>query len=153
MKKHILFSTLFLLGCLMLSCLVTLMVVFTGGSFTGADLTGLFLIQLFAVPVTTLIVAREIAAFVRPNGWARGLAMLWQKIPAWLVLALVLLNSLVLIGELSVVLLNHLMEEPVPWTEHVPLVALLSTSLAFSVMYAKVAQLYWNGTVTLGRWP
>jgi len=141
MKKFALLSTLFLLGCLMLSCLVTLMVVFTGGSFTGADLTGLFLIQLFAIPVALLILAVEVAAFVRPNGWARGLRLLWTKIPAWLVLALVLLNSLVFIGELSVVLLDHLMDVPVPWTEHVPLVALLSTSLAFAVIYAKVAQL------------
>ncbi len=153
MKKLVLFSTLFLLGLIILSSLVTLMVVFTGGSFTGADLTGLFLIQILAVPVATLILGYEIAAFVLPNGWKGGLAMLWAKIPAWLILALVLLNSLVLVGELSVVLLNHLMEESVPWTEHVPLIALLSSSLAFAVIYAKTEQLYGTGTANVGRWP
>lgn len=153
MKKLLLMSTLFLLGLIILSSLVTLMVVFTGGSFTGADLTGLFLIQVVSVPAAILILALEILAFVRPNGWKLGLGLLWSKIPAWLVLALLLLNSLVLIGELSVVLLNHLMEESVHWSEHVPLAALLSSSLAFAVIYAKVAQLYWKGTASVGRWP
>lgn len=148
-----LYTWLFLLGLVILSCLVTLMVAMTGGSLTGADLTGLLIIQSASIPLTFLYVAIETATFVRLNGWKLGLGLLWRKIPAWLVLALLLLNSLVFIGELSVLLLDYLMEERLPWSEHVPFVALLFASLAFAVLYAKVAQLYWDGVTRLGRWP
>lgn len=153
MKKYALHALLFFFGLIILTCLITLMVAFTGGSFTGADLNGLLVAQTAAIPIALLVVGAEVAAFVRLNGWHVGLALLWRKIPAWLVLALLLLNSLVFIGELSVLLLNHLMEESLPWREHVPLFSMLVSTLAFAVLYAKVAQLYWNGVTSLGRWP
>jgi hypothetical protein len=152
-RKYSFYALLSLLSLVILSCLLTLMVIFMGGSFTGADLNGLLLVQTAAIPVTLLFVAAEIRGFVRLNGWRVGLALLWRKIPAWLVLALVLLNSLVFVGELSVLLIDYLMDEPLPWTDHVPLLSLLCSSLAFTVLYAKVAQLYWNGVTRLGRWP
>lgn len=153
MHKRLLYFGLFLLGAMILSCLVTLMIAFTGGSFAGADLSGLLLLQIAAIPASLLVVAMEIAAFVRTNGWRNGLAMLWDRIPAWLVLAIVLLNSLVLIGELSVLLLRHLMDEPISLIEQVPLLALLSGSAAFALLYAKAARMYGSGTVRVGRWP
>ncbi|MDX1481391.1 MAG: hypothetical protein R3315_06940 [Woeseiaceae bacterium] len=152
MARGLLYSGLYLLGVLILSCLVTLMIAFMGGSFAGGDLSGLFIIQAAAIPVALLVVAREVAAFVGPNGWRRGLGMLWERVPAWLVLALVLLNSLVLIGELSVLLLQFLLDEPLSWVEQVPLIALLVSSVAFSILYAKAASLYGKATTQIGRW-
>lgn len=153
MARQLLYAGLYFMGVLMLSCLVTLMIAFMGGSFEGADLSGLFVIQAAAIPIALLIVVREFAAFVGPNGWRKGLGMLWQRIPAWLVLALVLVNSLVLIGELSVWLLQHLLDQPVSWLEQVPLVALLVSSIAFAILYAKASRLYGQGTTNVGRWP
>ena len=151
--RRFLYWVLYLLAVLMLSCLVTLMIAFMGGSFEGADLSGLFVIQAAAIPIALVVIVRETAAFVGPNGWRKGLGMLWQRIPAWLVLALVLVNSLVLIGELSVLLLQYLLDTPVSWIEQVPLVALLVSSIAFAILYAKASRLYGQGTTNVGRWP
>ena len=153
MRRRLLYFGLFLLGAMILSCLVTLMIAFTGGSFAGADLSGLLLLQGAAIPAALLVIALEIAAFVRAGGWRGGLAMLWDRVPAWLVLALVLVNSLVLIGELSVLLLRHLTDEPVSLIEQVPLLALLCSSAAFALLYAKAATMYGGGTSRVGRWP
>ncbi len=153
MNKQVHYLALFLLAFVILSSLVTMMIVFTGGSLEGADVRGLLLTQLASVPVGLGILAFEISGFVRLNGWRKGLNLLWQKIPAWLVLAFVLVNSLVLIGELSVLLLDYLMQGSTAWTDHVPLLSMLSSSAAFSVLYGKTAQLYGNGVKTLGRWP
>jgi len=153
MRKQLHYLLLIALGAMILGSLITMMITFMGGSFTGTDLRGLLLAQVVSIPIATLVVGYEVAAFVRGNGWGPGFKLLWQKIPAWLVLALVLVNSLVLIGELSVFLLDYLLGEPLPWTEHVPLLALLTCSIAFAVIYAKLAQLYGNGVAEIGRWP
>ena len=153
MYKQFHYLALFILAFVVLSSLVTMMIVFTGGSLEGADVRGLLLTQLAAVPVGLGILALELSSFVRLNGWRDGVRLLWQKIPAWLVLAFVLVNSLVLVGELSVLLLDYLMQGSPAWTDHVPLLAMLSSSAAFSVLYAKTAQLYGNGVKSLGRWP
>ena len=153
MRKFLLYALLTAFGVMIPGCLLTMMVVFTGGSFSGADLKGLLWLQAMAIPFAVAVIAFEVTAFVRLNGWRTGLRMLWQKIPAWLVLALLLLNSLVFLGELSVLLLNYLTGESSPWSEHVPLLSLLACSVAFAVLYGKTAQLYWNGITRLGRWP
>lgn len=153
MRKQLHYLLLIALGAMILGSLTTMMITFMGGRFTGTDLHGLLLAQIVSIPIAALLVGYEVAAFVRGNGWGPGLALLWQKIPAWLVLALVLLNSLVLIGELSVLLLDYLMGEALPWTEHVPLMALLTCSVAFAVIYGKLAQLYGSGVKSVGRWP
>ncbi len=153
MYKQFHYLALFILAFVVLSSLVTMMIVFTGGSLEGADVRGLLLTQLAAVPICLGILAFEVNSFVRLNGWGNGFRLLWQKIPAWLVLAFVLVNSLVLVGELSVLLLDYLMQGSPAWTDHVPLLAMLSSSSAFSVLYAKTAQLYGSGVKSLGRWP
>lgn len=153
MRKYLVYGLLAVFAAMIPACLLTMMIVFTGGSVAGADLTALFLMQAAAVPLAAVVVAAEVAAFVHPNGWRVGLGMLWARIPAWLVLALVLLNSLVFIGELSVLLLDYLTGEKTPWREHVPLLSLLACSTAFAVLYAKTAQLYGRGVKSLGRWP
>ncbi len=153
MLKQLHYLTLFALAFVILSSLVTMMIIFTGGSLDGADVRGLLLTQLVSVPMALGLLALEINAFVRLNGWRDGLKLLWQKIPAWLVLAFILVNSLVFIGELSVLLLDYLMQGSGSWTDHVPLLAMLSSSAAFSVIYGKTAQLYGNGVKSVGRWP
>ncbi len=153
MLKQLHYLTLFALGFVILSSLVTMMIIFTGGSLDGADVRGLLLTQLVSVPVAVLLIGIEVSAFVRLNGWRNGLQLLWQKIPAWLVLAFALVNSLVFIGELSVLLLDYLMQGSPSWTDHVPLIAMLTSSSAFAVLYGKTAQLYGNGVRSLGRWP
>ena len=153
MLKQIHYLALFALGFIVLSSLVTMMIVFTGGRLDGADVAGLLYTQLVSVPIAVGILAIEVGAFVRLNGWRRGLRLLWEKVPAWLVLAFVLVNSLVLVGELSVLLLDYLMQGSPAWTDHVPLLAMLSASSAFCVLYGKTAQLYGNGVEALGRWP
>ena len=153
MQRPILYTLLTVFGAMIPGCLLTMMIVFTGGSFTGTDLSTLLWLQAAAIPFAVAVVAVEVAAFVRLNGWRTGLLMLWQKIPAWLVLALLLLNSLVFLGEFSVLLLNYLTGEASPWSDHVPLLSLLACSMAFAILYGKTAQLYWNGITRLGRWP
>ena len=153
MRKQLNYLLLIALGAMILGSLTTMMITFMGGDFTGSDLRGLLLAQVASIPIATLVVAYEVATFVRSNGWGPGLALLWRKIPAWLILALVLLNSLVLIGELSVLLLDYLTGDSLPWTEHVPLLALLMCSIAFAVLYGKLAQIYGSGVVSVGRWP
>ena len=153
MQKFFLYALLIVFGVMIPGCLLTMMIVFTGGSFTGTDLTGLLWLQAMTIPLAIAVIGLEVAAFVRLNGWATGLVMLWQKIPAWLVLALLLLNSLVFLGEFSVLLLDYLTGESSPWSEHIPLLSLLACSVAFAILYGKTAQLYWNGITRLGRWP
>jgi hypothetical protein len=153
MRKYLLYSLLAGFGIMIPGCLLTMMIVFTGGSFSGADLSGLLLAQAAMIPIALGVIVLEVSAFVRLNGWRTGIRLLWQKIPAWLVLVLLLLNSLVFLGELSVLLLNRLTGVASPWTEHVPLISLLACSLAFAIVYGKAAQLYWNGITRLGRWP
>ena len=73
MLKQIHYLALFALGFIVLSSLVTMMIVFTGGRLHGADVAVLLYTQLVSVPIAIGILAIEVGAFVRLNGWRRGL--------------------------------------------------------------------------------
>jgi len=152
-RRNLLYPGLVTLGILILSCLITMMVTFISFGTPGADVQTLFAAQAVAAPVALLIVIFDLAMYAKTVGWRNGLRTIWSAAPAWLVLALVLLNSLVLIGELSYLLLIHLTAQAVPWVSHAQLLCMLTCSAAFCALYSRrVAQ---DGKVPapVGRWP
>jgi len=153
MRESLIYIALIALGILILSCLVTVMVTFISFGAPGADMQMLFAAQALATPLALAIVAVDLLSYGRTIGWRDGLLAIWSGIPAWLVLALLLLNSLVLIGEMSYLLLIHLTSEAVPWVSHAQLLCMLSCSAAFCSLYARHTSRSGGPPVSVGRWP
>jgi len=135
----------------MLSCQMTLMFVFIGGG-AGSDAMALLVIQACVAPVALLIFAWQVLRRVMVNGWGNSFRAMWHALPAWLVLALVVLNSLVLIGELSLFLRERLMERSPLWVEHAPLLCVLACSLAFVALFDKSSIARDRSRAPVGRW-
>lgn len=116
------------------SSLISMMGVFMGS--TSPDLRALLFVQAVAAALAVVIIAASIGVFVTGFGLAQGLRELWSRLPAWLIFMFVSVNSLVLAGELSYLLIHILTDRLTPWIHHVPLAAGLFGSLAFCLVYA-----------------
>ncbi len=138
------------LALVAVSCLVSLMILFMGGGQSGPDSGGLVVLQLTAIPVSVGIAAYVVLLFTTAYGRADGLRRLWAAMPQWLLFGYVLINSLTLAGELANFVIYRAMGEPIPYLEHVPFVALLATTTAFLLLYAR--QQANNGPALSGRW-
>jgi len=148
MVRNLLTITLIALGFVIFSCLITMMVMFVSLSGGGSDQVAFLGLQAVVAPIALVIFAVDVSMRIASQGQREALRSLWHGIPAWLVLALVLVNSLVLIGELAHFVLRYFDDEGIRWIEHSPLVCILCCSLAFCTIYARTSQ----RAASIGRW-
>lgn len=129
--------TMIALAATTLSCTVSMMYVFMSGDAGGSDVRALITLQTIAVPIALVIFFAELIRRSRESGLGKALADIWRSTPASVVVAVLLINLLVGIGELALLLRVRLNGEPALWFEHAPLVCALSCSLAFCALYAR----------------
>jgi hypothetical protein len=140
------------LGIASISCLISLMALFIGGGQVGADLRGLVVLQAGLTPLALGVAVVSVYPFVSVQGWAKGTQAMWRVIPQWLVFIFLLLNSLVLLGELAYVIVMRATDDVVQWHEHIPLVCLLVCSSAYLVLYARANSYPGSPPAMSGRW-
>ena len=146
-------AILTVLAIIVLGCLISLMAVFMGGGQAGTDLHSLLIIQLATIPITLLISLYVLSRYAAKNGLRDGLRSLWSDLPQWLVFIFLMLNSLALFGEVALFIALSALARDISWQEHVPLVCLLSTSLAFCLVYARRRSGEAEKPSLSGRWP
>lgn len=129
--------TMIALAATTLSCTVSMMYVFMSGDAGGSDVRALITLQTIAVPIALVIFSAELIRRSRESGLGKALTDIWRSTPASVVVAVLLINLLVGIGELALLLRVRLNGEPALWFEHAPLVCALSCSLAFCALYAR----------------
>lgn len=141
--------TLIALGAAALSCTISMMYVFMSGDAGGSDVRALITLQTIAAPLALVIFIAELIIHARKSGATKALSAIWQAIPAGVVVAMLLTNLLVGIGELALLMRDRLGGEPALWFEHAPLVCAVSCSLAFSAVYARA---YPSDSTGVRRW-
>ena len=152
MKRTLTNLTLTVLAIASLTCLISLMVLFVGGGKGGPDLRSLIYLQAGLVPIALSIAIVCVYGFIRPRGLAGGTRALWSAIPQWQVFIFLLLNSLVLFGEIAFVIVMRATEKIVLWYEHMPLVCMLVCSSAYLVLYARANSHPGSSPAMSGRW-
>lgn len=83
---------------------------------------------------------------------SRRLNRLYSAIPQWLIFSAVILNLLVVSGEIALVTVAMATDEKVSWTSHVPLASMMTSSLAFCVLFGKVRLISGRAKALSGRW-
>lgn len=83
----------------------------------------------------TLLILFPIICQARTDGLASTLKNFWRQCPNWLKFAWVLLNSLVLSGELAFLLVKTYSQQNSSWLDHAPLISCLAATTAFVVWY------------------
>lgn len=116
------------------SSLLSMMAVFSGS--TGEDLRDLLRLQTAAVPVALAAAVWSYALIARRHGAAGAPRRLWAELPGWLVLAVTVMLSLVVVAELAFVLVGGYTGEARPWREHVPVATAFTSALALAACYA-----------------
>ena len=140
------------LGIASISCLISLMALFIGGGQVGTDLRGLVYLQAGLTPLALGVAVASVYPFVSSQGWSKGAQAMWRAIPQWLVFVFLLLNSLVLMGELAYVIIMQATNDVVRWHEHIPLVCLLVCSSAYLALYARANSYPGSPPAMSGRW-
>ena len=150
MTAQIRTAAMIVLALTIASCTVSMMYIFISGKPGGGDMQTLLLAQTLAIaPAILVVIANQL--FQLRDG-KHGLGNIWRAIPAWLVLALLLPNLLVVIGELSLFLRARLTNGPVHWFEHAPLVCTFACSLALAALYARSYPPGDENAAGVGRW-
>ena len=150
MITRIRFGLLVGLAIVIASCAISIMYVFISGNPGGSDMQTLLVVQAAAIPVALLVVATDLALRFGENSNSFG--NIWRATPAWVVLALLLFNLLVLIGELALFLRAHLIAREILWFEHVPLLCVVSCSLAVCALYARAFPATSDTPAGITRW-
>lgn len=135
MTRHFIDSLLVVLALTAASCLLSTMVTFMGGHRGGADMSALLLVQLASVPVSALLILFALIYVSRKTSLKSSLGALWTALPQWLLFIFFFLNSLVVIGEIALVIANRMTDSPPSLLAHVPLGSMLATSMAYLVLY------------------
>ena len=143
--------SLLALAATMLSCQLTLMYVFVGGN-GGGDARALLVIQAWSAAIALLVFLWEAMRNVLASGLGNTFRAVWHALPAWAVLAMVVLNSLVIIGELSLYLRMRMTGQAPLWFEHAPLLCVLACSLAFVVLLKRSSMAQDGSRAPVGRW-
>ncbi len=143
--------SLLALGATMLSCQLTMMYLFIGGN-NGGDAQALLVIQVWVGAIAILFFLVEAVRRITVHGLANTLSAMWHAMPAWVVLALIVLNSLVMIGELSLYLRQKITGQPPLWFEHAPLLCVLACSLTFIALFSQSSLARSDSEVAIGRW-
>ena len=134
------------------SCLISLMALFMGGGQAGTDLSGLMYLQAGITPIAFGTIIFGMYRFLSTEGWARGAVEMWRAIPQWLVFVFLLLNSLVLMGELAFIIVMQATKAIVRWHEHIPLACMFICSSAYLVLFARVNSYPGSPPAMSGRW-
>lgn len=141
------------LALVALSCLPSIMVMFMGGRRDGADLAALMLLQLATIPVSFSLIVAGFASMTSKGDWRGALRTLWSALPQWLLFMFFFFNSLVVIGEIALIVASRMTATPQAWQAHIPLVCMLSSSTAFLVLYAASNSGSGSDRALAGRWP
>ena len=152
LKRTITDLTLTVLAIASFTCLISLMAVFMGGGQGGTDLRGLMILQAGLVPIALILALVNLYRFVSADGWAGGIRELWRAIPQWLAFIFLLLNSLVLFGEIAFVIVMRATDEIVPWHAHIPLMCILVCSSAYLILHARRNTYPGSPPAMSGRW-
>ena len=144
-------GALFALACVIASCLVSTMALFMGGGQDGADLQVLMHLQMVSVPLG-LTATVHLLIPRRGEPVSRRLRSLYAAIPHWLVFSAILLNLLVLSGELALVTVALATDKEVPWSSHIPLASMMTSSLAFCLLFGKALLDSGQTKALSGRW-
>lgn len=151
-RRTIIDLTLTVLAITSMSCLISLMAIFIGGGRGGTDLRSLIYLQAGLIPVAIGISIVGVFGFVHHQGLAAGMRALWRAIPQWQVFIFLLLNSLVISGEVAFVIVMRATEQVVLWQQHIPLVCMLVCSSAYLVLYARANSYPGSPAAMSGRW-
>lgn len=134
------------------SCLVSLMYAFMGGSATNADFATLNAVQGFGIALSVGVALYCVASVSRGRSAREASLTMWRHIPGWLVFVILLLGSLVFIGELSYALLIRAELVRSDWENHVALLCLLSSSIAYGLLFALLHQRAGHSPYSKARW-
>lgn len=115
------------------SSLVSMMAAFVGSR--GADFQDLLKLQAVLVPVSIMVVVGCFVLLIRRYGYKGALGRFWSALPGWLIFAVLAINSLVLVAELSFILIQYHTATLRPWQEHLPAATALCSSLALATCY------------------
>jgi hypothetical protein len=151
-KRTVTDIILTVLGIASISCLISLMALFIGGGQVGTDLRGLMYLQAGFTPLALGIAVVSAYLFVSVQGWAKGAQAMWRVIPQWLMFIFLLLNSLVLLGEIAYGIIMRATDDLVQWHEHIPLVCLFVCSSAYLALYARANSYPGSPPAMSGRW-
>ena len=132
------------------SCTISIMYIFMRGDSGGGDMQILLRIQAAAIPIAIIAFLAELIGGARSNG--RPLIAIWRATPAWVLLALMLFNFLVAIGELALFLRAHLTDRNVHWFEHTPLLCVVTCSFAICAIYARAYPAADSDSSAVKRW-
>lgn len=152
MTRTIADLTLTVLAITSMSCLISLMAIFIGGGQGGTDLRGLVYLQAGVTPIALGISMICFYGFVRRLGLAMGTRAMWRAIPQWMVFIFLLLNSLVMSGEVAFAIVMRATEKIIVWQQHIPLVCMLVCSSAYLALYARVNSYPGSPAAMSGRW-
>ncbi len=151
MQKALINGVLIMLIIVILSCLVSIMVLFIGGNLTGPDLGTLVQIQSLSVPAGIAVIIWTLASVGRGTLGER-IKTLYAAMPQWLIFSAVVLNLLVASGELALITVAISTDQEVSWIDHVALVSMLASSLAFCFLYGHSQRLSGRHHAFSGRW-
>ena len=152
MRNTTAMSGLFLMAFATLSCQVTMMVVFIAGVESAPDIAVWLDFQLLMIVVAVVILALCFGSLLRRGGLSSGLRDWWRALPQWMLLAFSILFVMMLLGELSFVLLYGLTGEADPWREHIPLICMTLSGLAFMALYCEWRSRNGRVAAVSGRW-
>ena len=152
MKQLSPYIVLAVLGAIIATCLVSLMVVFMGGPQGSNDFRALLSLQLAAIPLALFAGTVSLTVLGMRAGFGPAMKSVWRALPQWMLLGFVVLNSLCVFGEVSLLIVAYATEVSVPWQDHVPLVSMLSCSIAFMIVYAHSRLNRTSEPAMSGRW-
>lgn len=148
--RFVMFASRVLFAMLVLSCLISLMAAFMGGE--PGDFAVLNSLQRFGILAALAAMLASVLHFSRRSDELGTWQAIWQHIPGWLVFVVLLLNSLVFVGELSFLLLASVDPPLRDWTNHTALVCLFLSSVAYSLTSATARAVDGLPPLSKARW-
>ena len=141
-----------LLATMILTSLISIMHAFMGGSRHHPDFLQLHAYQFFGIGLSIAVLMYSLVYFSRTSSLSTGVGAAWQHMPGWLIFCVFMLNLLALCGELTYLLLSDATELMTEWINHVALICLGASSIAFLFLYA-VSHAHSGGKpFSKGRW-
>ncbi|MDJ0748189.1 MAG: hypothetical protein QNJ11_01835 [Woeseiaceae bacterium] len=151
MVKDLIKGLLFVFACVIATCLVSTMVLFMGGDQLGADLKVLTNLQAASIPLGLATVALLIFAAGR-NAAAGRIKKIYAATPQWLIFGAIVLNLVVISGETALIVVSRAIDGEIAWTSHVPLISMMTSSVALCVLVGQNRLLSGHTQSLSGRW-
>lgn len=121
---------------LILSSMVSIMAIFMGGGAHPA-LAPLLQLQAWSLLPVVGIIILIVIVLLKLRGSDHFFPTLWRATPGWIIFGFFLVNSVVLLGELAIIIIMMMTEgsqHSLP-DEHIPLLASLLASVGFWLNY------------------